>query len=326
MLEEHYTILHLEEDDNWLLHSKQHFSKITRNLGHAIKVFQICKKEQPLIFYSHLPSSSFGILKIIFITYAVKWSCSAKIVLHLHRGDFSTNFNRSGLFKELTKIVERNLDYLFALSNCHKKSLQNIFPLKKLKVIENTIEQECNLELRNTSKMSFLYISNYIQEKGILDLLEVFSSLTNRFQNIELYTYGNTFDSDLALKVKNYHNGQSIFIGGKIEGKAKFQAIAKANCFILPSWNEGQPLTLLEAMSQSTPIIASKVGFIPEILGDNYPYLFKARDKNELESVILRFIEDNDIKWATYLKERYQTHFSRRVHREKLMQVFDSLK
>ena len=86
VLKEMYQIIHIEEGDDWQLHSKKSFSKLKKNLKHAYSVFRNCNKEQPDIFYSHLPSSTFGVLKMIFINLAAILSCSSKIVLHLHRG------------------------------------------------------------------------------------------------------------------------------------------------------------------------------------------------------------------------------------------------
>lgn len=94
ILKEKYQVIHIEEDDNWQLHSKKNLSKMTKNFKHAYYVFQTCKEEKPNVFYSHLPSSTFGILKMIFINLAVILSCSSKIVLHLHRGDYYLNFQK----------------------------------------------------------------------------------------------------------------------------------------------------------------------------------------------------------------------------------------
>ena len=162
-------------------------------------------------------------------------------------------------------------------------------------------------------------------EKGILDLLETFSKLSDEYPNIELYTYGNTFDPDFMKKIQSFDNKESIFIHGKIKGKEKFQAIADADCFILPSWNEGQPLVLLEAMSQGTVIVASKVGFVPELLGEDYPFLFEAKNKKDLAQKIVQIIETPNEKWSDYLLKRFKINYSNRSHSEKLVNIFSSI-
>jgi len=319
-----YHILHLEEGDNWNKHSKKTFFKIFSVIEKAYAMFKICRLEKPEVFYSHLPSSTFGMLKIISMNLAVILSCSARIVLHIHRGDFRQNYEKSFVFRLLTKIVDFQTNKFISLSSNHKKTLVNIFNKSRIEILENTIEKEFSILKRSHYKISFLFISNYIVNKGILDILTVFKDLSNDYQNIVLHTYGNTFDKKLREKIEKF-NSKKIFVHDKIHGRKKFEIIANSNFLVLPSWNEGQPLVIIEAMSQATPVIASNVGFISETLGANYPYLFDPKNKKSLKKALIEAINDNNNDIGIQLKKRYLKIYSIKKHRIKLLKIFERI-
>ena len=92
---------------------------------------------------------------------------------------------------------------------------------------------------------------------------------------------------------------------------------------ILPSWNEGQPLVLLEAMSQGILIIATDAGFVRELLGEAYPYIYKPGDKRGLRQMIYVYSEDRDKKkLSDYLKTRYYKFYCREKHKVRLLEIF----
>ena len=325
VLKSKYQIHHFEEGDNWDQHSKITILKISAVLKKVYAIFKICRLEDPEIFYSHLPSSIFGMLKIISINLAVSFGCSARIVLHLHRGDFRQNYEGSFVFRVLTTIIDIQTNTIISLSSKHKKTLVNIFNKSRLEILENTIEKEYKTVKETHHKISFLFISNYIIEKGILDILSVFKDLSKDYQNIDLHTYGNTFDKKVREKIEKF-NSNNIHIHDEIKGEKKFKVIANSNFFILPSWNEGQPLVIMEAMSQGTSVIASNVGFVSETLGENYPYLFEAKNKKSLEKVLIEAINNSNNGIGIQLQKRYFKMFSNKKHNIKLLTIFENIK
>ena len=78
-------------------------------------------------------------------------------------------------------------------------------------------------------------------------------------------------------------------------------------------------------MSQGTTIIASKVGFVPELLGSEYPFLFEAKDGKELTQKIVQIIEAPNEEWSHYLLSRFKINYSNRSHSEKLVNIFSSI-
>lgn len=92
---------------------------------------------------------------------------------------------------------------------------------------------------------------------------------------------------------------------------------------ILPSWNEGQPTIILEAMMMGTIILTTKVGLIGELLGDDYPFYFEPKNKKSLNICINKFVKyDKKEELSKELKKMYFENYSKEIHKEKLLKVF----
>ena len=82
--------------------------------------------------------------------------------------------------------------------------------------------------------------------------------------------------------------------------------------FVMPSFTEGTPNSIVEAMAHGIPIIASQVGGVPDMIGDDAGILVPPGDVRALEQAMLRLARDQDLRqsmgWAAY--ERYQRFFS----------------
>ena len=115
-----------------------------------------------------------------------------------------------------------------------------------------------------------------------------------------------------------------IIINEFINEKEKFKKLQSFDCLILPSWNEGQPLIILEAISQGTIVLSTKVGLISEILGEDYPFYFEPNNVESLIGCVKKFIEyeKKDI-FSKKLYYLYKNNFSRQKHEEKLLKIFN---
>ncbi|MFC2089139.1 glycosyltransferase family 4 protein [Bacteroidota bacterium] len=168
----------------------------------------------------------------------------------------------------------------------------------------------------------FIYISNYFKEKGIIELLESFSDLITKGYDIELDTYGLFSSSSLKNEILKY-NSDKIRIHGTISGDQKYLQIRKSTCLIVPSWNEGQPLVILEAMANATPVIATNVGLIPEMLGENYEFMYSPKNRAELKDRIIAFLSRQHLNEpGDMLFKRYQQYFSKSKHKKKVLEIF----
>lgn len=146
-----------------------------------------------------------------------------------------------------------------------------------------------NYQLPITGTVAHLYL-----EKGIKYLIEaakiVNYELRTRNQELIFIVIGKGPERNKLEKlIKKYNLEKKFFLLGEIENASRYLKIF--DFFILPSVKEGLPYTILEAMAAELPIIASKVGGIPEMIEDNKNgFLVKPRNSEALAEKIVWLI------------------------------------
>jgi glycosyltransferase involved in cell wall biosynthesis len=231
-------------------------------------------------------------------------------------------YNKHLSNKLLANLVIKLSERIIVLSDIQKRAFNEIFT-KPVFVLHNTVECEFDNSLTEKKNNHFIFISNYLYEKGIFDLMEVFSKLLTKYPDITLQTYGAFPTPEIKESILRYRH-QNISVGEVITGKEKFAVIERADCLILPSFNEGEPLVLLEAMSVGTPVISTNVGLIKEMLGMDYPFISIPGDQASLEQKIIKFINCRDnLQISKKLKERYSLVYSNNAHSLNLNSIFN---
>ncbi|MFH0841795.1 MAG: glycosyltransferase family 4 protein [Bacteroidota bacterium] len=321
MLESVFDIDIINEETILKSHNKVSLSKIGSLL---ICLFIISYKSlihRYIYFYMVFSTSFFGSIKTLFAIIAFRLFNRGKVVLHIHRGDFFSRFYLSKYKRLLADVIFYLSKKNIVLSETQKNEFEKHFH-KSFFVLSNTIEIEMDSALIPRTNINFIFISNYFVDKGIVDLLIVFEKIVKKYKHVTLNTYGEFADRKLRTTVYGFKSA-NIVINGPIKGKDKFVTMANSSGLILPSWNEGQPLVLLEAMSVGTPVIASKVGLIPEILGEDYPFMTTPADRNSLEAAILEFLNCKSLESiSNQLKSRYNAEYSQKRHCEQLFRIF----
>ncbi|WP_231878275.1 glycosyltransferase, partial [Oleiphilus sp. HI0117] len=115
----------------------------------------------------------------------------------------------------------------------------------------------------------FLYVGNLKRDKGVLDLLNAYFLYRDAGGDKELkFIGGGAMTSELVARSKNSSYSKFIeFLGPKPHGEAATY-IRSCACLVLPSYHEGVPNVLLESICSGVPVIATKVGGIPEVVKD----------------------------------------------------------
>ena len=280
-------------------------------------------------FYIVFSTSTAGALKtLVIIIFFRIFNSKTICVVHLHRGDLDLFVERRILNRMLFKYVIGMTSKIIVLSKVTRNYIEAEFDrYYDVFVLPNTVNEEGYLNIYEKnfaprkSRKQFVFISNYIQEKGILMLLESFLKLDDSFH---LNCFGNFSDPKLQLQVLSYASSR-VKINGPIFGKEKYLEMQRADALILPSFNEGKPMVILEALSVGTPFIAPKVGYIEEMIFENYPFLYGNNTIKDLIDVIVKFtLFDNEEMRALRdsLSKHYLDNNSNLKHKEKLFNIF----
>ncbi len=316
LLSNRFKVEVVEEKSDFKEYGKRNSSKIKKMFSYTKEIFSLNKKNKYDFLYTVYSLSTFGSLKTLLVIFAYVLSGRGQVILHIHRGDFGIFYNKIFLNKFISKIVFKMTDKLIVLSKNQKKEFSNYLPQENICVLENSLSEEYTLDKNLMYSNKFIYISNYIKEKGIFELLEVFKNYDDKY----LECFGGFVNNENEIRS---YECNTIKINSFINGSEKFQKINESNALILPSWNEGQPTIILEAMITGTILLTTKVGLISELLGDDYPFYFQPRDVDSLRECIMKFeaYEKKD-DLSEYLKKEYFSNYTKEIHEEKLLKIF----
>ncbi len=136
------------------------------------------------------------------------------------------------------------------------------------------------------------FVGRIVNSKGLIYLINAFSQLKKTYDNISLFIVGDgSLRDDLEKEVKKIAIHNNVVFTGKRRNIPDF--LSCFDIFVLPSIKEGLPNSLLEAMAMGKPIVAAKVGGIPEVLQNGTTGLIvPPRDPESLAKAIKSLIDD----------------------------------
>ncbi|AYE33889.1 glycosyltransferase family 4 protein [Clostridium septicum] len=220
-----------------------------------------------------------------------------KIVIHLHGAQFNEFYHMESNDNEKRKITNilNKADVIIALSNKWKEDLTKITKAK-IVVIHNSVNC-CKHNMYKVNSKNIIFLGRVDERKGAFDLIEVSKNIFKKYPRYNLLLCG---DGDLK-KVKSFIDGmdlaEHVKALGWISGKEKDDIMKDAVINILPSYNEGLPMSVLEAMGCGIPTIASNVGGIPDVIKDNINgFLIIPGDKINLEEKICKLLENEELR------------------------------
>jgi teichuronic acid biosynthesis glycosyltransferase TuaC len=137
-----------------------------------------------------------------------------------------------------------------------------------------------------------LFVGRLDSKKGILELLDAFTSLAMRRTNLRLaYVGDGPGAKQLRSKAKDLSLEDRIVLAGACPSQRVAQWLAAANVLALPSYNEGYPNVVIEALSCGRPVIATNVGGILELVNEESGILVAPRDSRALAQAIQTTME-----------------------------------
>lgn len=321
--------LHIvEEEWDLSVHGQFSMKKVISVLKAAAKIWKRTRNKKYNLYYTVLSVSLFGALKqFLFVTAIRVNNKNTAILYHVHRSDLNLIMRQSLVFRAYISWLNQMNSGFILLSEAQKTECKDL--LERTYVLYNCIDEKEVYPIETEKKQEmvrFLFLSNYMKEKGILDLLKAFRLLEDVYP-IQLDCYGGDTVKNVKHDIFNIAQGVKwINIHGPVYGEEKNIVLNRADILVLPSYNEGFPLLVIEALRLNKPVIVTKVGYIEEILGDQYPLYCKAGDIQSIKKSIKKALL---LLHSKELKEKLSRHYmsvSQEKHRIQLKNIItDSL-
>lgn len=265
-----------EEFDITYIESYKDGGKLTK-LIKAIQGYLLFIKtllgDKPDLVHIH---SSFGpsfYRKLPFI-YMASWF-GIPIINHIHGADFDAFFMNADKKKQkLIKKVYGKCDKLIALSAEWKERLSLIVPESKIVIIENysiVHEEAFNEKMKRPCNNQVLFLGELGHRKGGYDIPSVVAIVAKKIPDVKFILCGSGNESDeKAIKelVKEKSIEKNVEFPGWVRDEKKDEVLCNADIFFLPSYNEGMPMSILDAMGYGLPVVSTNVGGIPKIVHD----------------------------------------------------------
>lgn len=252
-----------------------------------------------------------------------------KVVLHEHAADFVEFYKNSKDPTTITQTINR-CDCLMVLSESWKTYFKSIgINENKIHVLNNIVSPPIlNPTTRHNKKLHLMFMGEISIRKGGFDLLQAISDNKEYFKDkLILRLGGNEVDGDIKNFIQKHKLEDFVIYEGWITGEKKIECLNWEDVYILPSYNEGLPIAILEAMSYKHPIISTPVGGISEIIKNHENgILIQPGNKKEIAEAITYYIENPALIKVQGDKafETVQDFFPEKVFSD-LTQIYQSL-
>jgi glycosyltransferase involved in cell wall biosynthesis len=199
-----------------------------------------------------------------------KYISRAKKITFIHGWDIESE---NLLTENKGRYLLKNSDSIIVLAKEFKTKLISSGYKNEILVTTTKVDKELIKEFdtnRTRSNISkFLFVSRIERSKGIYEAIELFTSLKKTHENIQLFIVGDGSELNNVKDYINKHGYHDIYLFGRLSGNQLAQKYYESDVLLLPSYSEGIPAVILEAMSFGLVIATTPVGGIVDFFDEN---------------------------------------------------------
>lgn len=253
--------------------------------------------------------------------------------IHVHGADFDTFYaNSHPWLKRYIRYIFKKANSVIVLSSYWKDFFEKNLELDNIKVLFNAVDcsifNECVTDQKQLH--SFLFLGRLGERKGIYDLIKAIDILinTNKQKNLRFIFAGDGEVEEVKGEVSKLGLTHNVEILGWIDLQKKIEVLKQADTIVLPSYNEGLPVALLEAMAAGKIVLSTTVGGIPDLIkNDENGYLITPGDVISLAKKI-KEISENKLKMTAISKNninKIQHDFNSQHINKDLFKLYHSI-
>lgn len=254
--------------------------------------------------------------KLIFMQIALWFH--KKIVIHEHGGDFQGFYYErcSEKRRSYIKKMLNRADLFLVLTNVWKDFFSDIVERDKIHVLQNAVPVP-KTPKTDYSSHTAVFLGRLCPEKGVGELLDCVETVQKQIPDFHLIMGGfwENGTEELQKKAKELEAQGIIECPGWVSAKQRSELFEKSSIFVLPTWFEGQPVSLLEAMAAGMCSLTTAVGGIPQTLGqtkweslptgkDGCGVMVEAKNSQMLEKTLAELLADENLRRTIGTKAR----------------------
>lgn len=250
-----------------------------------------------------------------------------KIVIHQHGGNFEEFYHQelSDNGRQRVKKVLSMGDAFLVLGSAWKDFFASITDGSKITVLPDSIQIPEQTK-KQYGLHKILFLGRLCEAKGIGELLAVMPGLREKYPDVHLYLGGIWEDEQLKRQASAL--ADCVTDLGWITGEEKKKYLQECDIFALPSYFEGQSVSILEAMAYACAVAASETGGIPEMITDEETGLFvQPKDTETLRMSLSRLLDDSDLcrRLGGNARKKVESEFSIEDNIVRLLGIYENL-
>jgi len=246
------------------------------------------------------------------------------VVLHVHGSSFDAFLEtRSPALRALQDAVFDASDAIVVLSPYWREVLGRRVDPAKLCVIPNAVDVDAFDPSFGAETPHVVYLSNLIERKGVLDLVAAVDALVE--DGVGPFRVSIAGDGPLrgevAALAARHDRVEAL---GFVDEAAKRRLLDAGTIYVLPTYAEGLPIAMLEAMAGGNAVVATTVGSIPEVVGPENGRLVEPGDPDALADALAALVRDPETTAAMGRRNRQAVldRYSWRSVSEALVEVY----
>lgn len=310
-------------------------------------------KVQQMIFYlialiKIILCMNFKNVKIVHIHFSERGSFSRKnivlkiakffrkkVIIHMHGAEFKEFYEGSSNIKQI-KILNflKKSDKVIVLGNSWNEYVKSLDEKINTVIMPNFVKARKERVIFNSkNEINILFLAVITKRKGIFDLIEAIKLLTEDRKytdyKINVIVAGTGIEESQAKqRIKELKLEKNFQFKGWVNNKEKLKLLSQSQIFVLPSYNEGLPMSILEAMSYGIPIISTSVGSIEDAIKHNHNGLIiQPGDIESLKESIGYLINNKDIciTYSNNSKDLVQNIYDEKIYFSNIEKMYSTI-
>ncbi|MBC2370367.1 glycosyltransferase family 4 protein [Listeria booriae] len=305
--------------DSW---SESH--PIRSSISAIFSVRKKVKESKADVIHMHVAQKgSFLRKSILALTLSKKYP----IIFHMHASQFDTFYEQANpILKKYIRWVLCRVEQLVVLSTQWRDFYESVTGRTDIQVVENAVQLPENYHY-NPDAVNIVTFGRIGKRKGSYDILKLAKAIGKIHPKIQFVLYGDGELDTVQQKIEKLEL-KNVQLGGWLTKEEQSSIFKSTLLHLLPSYQEGLPMAILESMSFGIPNMASTVGGIPEVVIDQENgMLIEAGRVNEMEEKLLEFLNDKGVRntYSQAARNKIEQEFAIDPYFYKWVLLYDNL-
>jgi glycosyltransferase involved in cell wall biosynthesis len=257
-------------------------------------------------------------------------------VFHLHSGGFlawTQSASRGALGRWWIRHTLHASDVVIVLTTSWANRVREFAPLARVEVLGNPVLlPKVPLALEDRASSSgpgrILFLGWIYDFKGCFDLLRAWVSFRHRCPGWRLVVGGKGQVQEFLAEAERLGVREDLDFLGWVEGTEKERELRRADVFVLPSYNEGMPVSVLEAMAYGVAVVTTPVGGVPDMMVPGVHGLWV--QPGDIQGLCDRMVDLAESKGlrcrlAEAAREHVTAHYSAGIVIDRLIEIYRQL-